>query len=629
MGGPPNVVSVTPLDIGKPESNSHNLSTSSIRITVKDLNYIVTNANPSPQRPEKDLYLLNNVNAYFNPGEMSALMGPSGSGKTTLLDLLAGRKTVGRKEGQVLFEGVEASMPFLRRFTGYVEQFDTLLGILTVEEMLLYTADLKRSTSESGNDKRIVVDRVIDQLGLDRCRHVQIGDSMRKGISGGQAKRTNIAIALVTTPKVLFLDEPTTGLDSYTSNEVMTVVQCLSRTGVTVCATIHSPTSFCFSLFDRVLMLIAGRVVYFGLQGQMAREHFLGLLEPARRLEVEKDEENTHNLAELLVNIITEADRAGKRDEIVEGYKNSPLGAQNLLDLDAYIADSKSTVMDPQLKKELSVTSATMTPWWWGVRTYVKYRTKKNYSDFTFLLPRIMDKMFIAIIMMTLYLNVGRHKHGSTLIQNVAAILFMTCATTGFVAASYIPALVLERPLFVRERNDGLFHVNTYLMSKMIDELMINSLSSLVMCMTIYCGIGLSGNFGTFWFTYFVGVATGIAIAYFVAAISPNMDVANALLPVYAVTLMLFAGFLIRYPSMPPWWRWYSYIDFCRYGWSAVMKNQFTKNNIIFLDNLTVLQYYGLEHVKTWGWIAINMCFFVLFYFLTLIVMTFKKYQSR
>ena len=74
----------------------------------------------------------------------SAQMGPSGSGKTTLLDILAGRKTTGTIEGEVLFAATKPSTNFLRRFTGYVEQFDTLLDILTVREMLLYTAELKR-----------------------------------------------------------------------------------------------------------------------------------------------------------------------------------------------------------------------------------------------------------------------------------------------------------------------------------------------------------------------------------------------------------------------------------------------------------------------------------------------------
>ena len=77
----------------------------------------------------------------------------------------------------------------------------------------------------------------------------------------------NIGIALVTNPRVLFLDEPTSGLDSYTSNEVMTVVKTLTKTGITICATIHNPTPYCFNLFDRLMILLHGRVVYSGENG--------------------------------------------------------------------------------------------------------------------------------------------------------------------------------------------------------------------------------------------------------------------------------------------------------------------------------------------------------------------------
>jgi len=160
---------------------------------------------------------------------MTALMGPSGSGKTTLLDLLAGRKTVGTTSGEITYGGQKASKSFLRRFTGYVEQVDTLLPILTVEEMLRYTADLKRPMKEAATVKALAVNELIKVLGLEVCRDVLIGNELSKGISGGQAKRVNIGIALITNPRVLFLDEPTSGLDSFTANEVISVVKSLAN----------------------------------------------------------------------------------------------------------------------------------------------------------------------------------------------------------------------------------------------------------------------------------------------------------------------------------------------------------------------------------------------------------------
>ena len=114
---------------------------------------------------------------------------------------------------------------------------EALLDTLNVEEMLMYTAELKRPTSEPLANKRATVEELLEVLALDTCRTVAIGSPLASGISGGQAKRVNIGIALITQPKVLFLDEPTSGLDSYTANEVMTVVKSLAGHGITICAT--------------------------------------------------------------------------------------------------------------------------------------------------------------------------------------------------------------------------------------------------------------------------------------------------------------------------------------------------------------------------------------------------------
>lgn len=164
-------------------------------------------------------------------------MGPSGSGKTTLLDILSGRKTAGKTMGTISFSGSTPSRAFLRRYTGcgmlpfpfhttalprrtlhagtaappriserirpylrisprrYVEQFDTLIGLLTVREMLLYTSELKRPMSEPLSSKEAAVDDLLQKLALVPCKDVKIGSRDNKGISGGQAKRVNIGAA--------------------------------------------------------------------------------------------------------------------------------------------------------------------------------------------------------------------------------------------------------------------------------------------------------------------------------------------------------------------------------------------------------------------------------------------------
>ncbi|KAG2482622.1 hypothetical protein HYH03_018464 [Edaphochlamys debaryana] len=588
-----------------------------MRIIFKDLDYHV----PSNTQKGERAFLLKKVAGVFEAHQMAALMGPSGSGKTTLLDVLAGRKNAGVTEGTIAFAGQKPTPQFLRRYTGYVEQFDTLIPTLTVYEMLLYTAELKRPMREPLDEKRVAVEDLLKTLQLERCRDVMIGNAMAKGISGGQAKRTNIGIALITNPRVLFLDEPTSGLDSFTANEVMTVVKELAGSGVTICATIHSPTSYCFSLFDSLIMLVKGRVVYFGPRGHSAIEFARSACPHV------KEYLPGYNDAEYLVDLVTEADQKGKSDDFADHYESSALCKENLAKIDSYLSES-ADVLPEHIQKELAVRSATVTPWWWGLKTLIKYRSSKNFKDPAFLGPRIGDKIFIGLLVMTLYLGIGDNLAPDNLV-NIAAVMFMWCTLPAFGASAYVPALVLERGLFTRERSDGLYLVITYLLSRLFDELVLACLCSLGVSAFVFFGIQLQGQWVVFWLIYWITLSNGIVLAYFIAAISPNLDVANALLPTYVVTLLFFGGFLFRFSKIPPWWKWYSYIDFLRYAWGAVMVNQFEGERNVEWMGTTVLNYYSLGEIDKWAYMGYLSLFFIVFFLLALVTMQFKKYSSR
>lgn len=207
------------------------------------------------------LQVLTNVSVAFEPCHLTALLGPSGSGKTTLLDVASGRKTRGTLTGSIRFSGVAPTAALLKRETAYVEQSDVLLPALTVREMLMYQSELKRSPREGAEPKRERVRELLHRLGLSPCADTRIGCYMDRGISGGQARRVNIALALVTDPSVLFLDEPTSGLDSTTSLEVCCILRGIADGGRTVITTIHSPSAEVFRLFDDVVLLARGGVV--------------------------------------------------------------------------------------------------------------------------------------------------------------------------------------------------------------------------------------------------------------------------------------------------------------------------------------------------------------------------------
>lgn len=401
------------------------------------------------------------------------------------------------------------------------------------------------------SEKKRRVEVMIQKLGLEVCRNTQIGNPLKRGISGGQAKRVNIGIALISMPRILFLDEPTSGLDSFTSNEVMAVVKSVAKSGVTVCATIHSPTEYTFRLFDRLLLLVTGKVVYFGTLGKSALRFFECSKLPYKQFHIGDSE------AEWIVDITTKASLEGESALYQDHYASSNLKAQNDKDLDEKIAYEKSIDLDEGMRQSLKVQCETEVSILYAFKTLFTYRTLKNYKNGEFVGQRIGDKLIIGLLMMSLYWGIGR-KHDDRSVTNVAAILFMWAAMPAFGASSYVPAITLERKLYIRERADGCYYALTYLVYKLTEEFLLAAVSSVGIAAFVWAGIGLRGNFGFFWIQYLLTLFIGISLAYTIGSLAPNIDVANAALPAYVVTLLFFAGFLITRKQIPRGWKWYA-----------------------------------------------------------------------
>lgn len=132
---------------------------------------------------------------------------------------------------------------------------------MSVRECLEFAARLKLPGTDEEKLKR--VDELIITLKLKKCENTRIGGPLVKGVSGGERKRTSIGVELITDPSLVFLDEPTTGLDSFTATSVMETLGDLARYGNrTVISTIHQPNSDIFEMFDMLLLLARGKVIY-------------------------------------------------------------------------------------------------------------------------------------------------------------------------------------------------------------------------------------------------------------------------------------------------------------------------------------------------------------------------------
>ncbi len=229
-------------------------SENKVSFNVNDLNFHFPNGNIG----------LRNINLSESHGRLVGIMGASGAGKTTLLNVLCGIESP--SQGSVVINGINlhTEKENLEGVIGYIPQDDLLIEELTVFQNLYYNAKL---CFKDLPEEEIVqrVNKTLSNLGLYDRKDLKVGSPMKKTISGGQRKRLNIALELIREPSILFVDEPTSGLSSRDSENVMDLLRELSLKGKLIFVVINQPSSEIYKMFDRMIILdTGGYLVYYG-----------------------------------------------------------------------------------------------------------------------------------------------------------------------------------------------------------------------------------------------------------------------------------------------------------------------------------------------------------------------------
>ncbi|KAK6157909.1 hypothetical protein DH2020_012157 [Rehmannia glutinosa] len=214
-----------------------------LSLVFQDVQYYVETPPAMKERgfTEKRLQLLCGITGAFRPGVLTALMGVSGAGKTTLLDVLSGRKTTGTVEGEIKVGGYPKVQSTFARISGYCEQSDIHSPNITVEESVIFSAWLRLHSDIDAKTRYEFVKEVLETIELDEIKDALVGMPGVDGLSTEQRKRLTIAVELVANPSIIFMDEPTTGLDARSAAIVMRAVKNVADTGRTIVCTIHQP----------------------------------------------------------------------------------------------------------------------------------------------------------------------------------------------------------------------------------------------------------------------------------------------------------------------------------------------------------------------------------------------------
>ncbi len=210
-----------------------------------------------------EFYFRNSVNGIHTfsfqgrAGQLVGIIGGSGTGKSTLLKVLNGSLKLASGNIYINGHNLDEEKRELDGMIGYIPQDDLLLEELSVYQNLYFNARLCLNgyTEEKLNE---TVKTVLTELDLYDARDLKVGSPLHKFISGGQRKRLNIALELIREPFVLFVDEPTSGLSSTDSENVMMLLEEQAMKGKLVVVNIHQPSSDLFRLFDHLLVLDKG-----------------------------------------------------------------------------------------------------------------------------------------------------------------------------------------------------------------------------------------------------------------------------------------------------------------------------------------------------------------------------------
>ena len=540
-----------------PSTNSHPQKT--YILEWHDLKYSISSKTSTAE-------IIKGVTGYAKSGEILAIMGSSGSGKTSLLSIISGR--IASQPNLKVSGTVSLNKSPVQEFKSthyikYVLQEDWLFTTQTVRESLQFAARLKVPylTTEQINER---VEEIIKDLKLSKVADNLIGNSMKKGLSGGEKKRVSIGCEIIANPAVLILDEPTSGLDSFTATHVVELLRNLANSGKIIVLTLHQPSSRIFGMLDRLILMSEGMFLYQGATKRVIKwfkrvglpcpenvnppDYFMRLLYVEDRKNMKVKEKET---LELLRNHYSEHAKVKIEDDEV---------GLDLMDLDRKVA---TTTFFAQFRVIFA-------------RSLLNVKRQPMLSA-----VKIGHALFLGALVTLLY-----NRNGSDMksLQNYQGVLFFNVITFISMAISaQSVTFPLDRPVFLKEYKEHLYGVCPFFLAKIISEIPFQvifiSLYTIIIYFVIPYNTYSASKFFIFWGVALEAQFCGHAIGYFVGSMTNNITFAVTVGPTIMMLLMIYGGFFSNTNSLAGAFFWLQYISPFNFTYRALILNQFTDFN--------------------------------------------------
>ncbi|XP_015265643.1 PREDICTED: ATP-binding cassette sub-family G member 5 [Gekko japonicus] len=495
--------------------------------------------------------ILKDVSFHIESGEIMGILGNSGSGKTTLLDAIAGR--LSHKSsfvGQVYVNGRELHRDQFQDCFSYVLQNDTLLSYLTIEESLTYTALLALQKHSCDFIKK-KVDAAIAELGLMHVANSVIGSRVFGGISEGERRRVSIAAQLLQDPQVMLLDEPTTGLDCMTANQIVSLLSELARKGRIVIITIHQPRSEFFQVFHKICIMSFGELIFCGGPSDMIT--FFGdcgytCPEHSNPFDFYVDLTSVDTQSK-----VRELETYSRVQTISTAYKSSEIFHKTL----EAIEETKCKVKDlPPIPFKCNDSPKSFCKLWILLR-----RTTRNLSrDKPRMIMRLSQNLLFGLFIAFFLLRLNDDLY--TGILNGLALF---------------PAL---RAVGDQESKDGLYQKWQLLLAYILHFLPFSVISIALFSIFIYWTVGLhpdASSFGYFFAAVLVPHIVGELLTLVFLGVIQNPNVVNGGVVLLTIAGVLAGSGLVRnLEDMPTAFKMLSYLAFQKYGSEILVVNEFS-----------------------------------------------------
>lgn len=534
-------------------------------------------------------------------GKLIGIMGASGAGKSTLLNILNSIEKP--TSGSILINGINihTEKDKIEGVIGYVSQDDLLIEELSVFENLFYNAKLCFSTLTDPQIIKIVLN-LLNSLGLLEIKDLKVGSPLNKKISGGQRKRLNIGLELIREPSVLFVDEPTSGLSSRDSENIMDLLKELSLKGKLVFVVIHQPSSDIYKMFDKLLILDTGGYPIYNGNPVDAIIYFKKIVSHVNSEESECITCGNVN-PEQIFNII--------ESKVIDEYGN-PTRDRKVFPKqwnDYYNKDKIAHPDHTEKSYELPSSTFNIPTKINQFKVFITRDVLSKLSNTQYMLINSLEAPLLAFILAYLvkYFNVDENIPGESAYifrdnENLPAYLFMTIVVALFMGLTVsAEEIIRDRKILKREAFLNLSR-SSYLYSKVTILFVISAIQTLTFVLLGNYIMGIHGMTMSYWMVLFSVSCFANMLGLNISASFNSAVTIYILIPILLIPQLLLSGVIVKFDKLNPTISTHKYVPVAgelmtsRWAFEALAvrqfkDNEFEKNFYEFEKEMSISEY--------------------------------------